>query len=261
MLGTSHVQIERLERILRITVNRPEALNAVNSETLSELIAAFSSAASDVNIRAVIITGAGEEAFMGGASIKEMSWKSTQAARRFAREGHRLTRLIEEIEKPVIAAINGVALGGGFELALACDIRIAGDGVRMGAPDISLGICPGWGGTIRLARIVGEGFARELIFSGRLISADEALRIGLVNRVVPHNQVSREAYQLADLLASQAPIAVAYAKRCMNSARSADMDALSELESGLFALCFSTDDQREGMAAFTEKRPPNFRGR
>lgn len=261
MLGSSSVRVERLERVLRITVDRPDALNAINSETLSELTAAFSSAAWDVNVRAVIITGSGGQAFMGGASIKEMSWKSTQAARRFAREGHRLARLIEETEKPVIAAINGVALGGGFELALACDIRIAGDKARMGAPDIGLGICPGWGGTIRLARIVGEGFAREMVFSGRVISAEEALKVGLVNRVVPHEALSQEAIELASAMASQAPIAVAYAKRCMNSARSVEMDALSELEAGLFALCFSTDDQREGMAAFTEKRPPIFKGR
>jgi len=261
MLGNSPIQVERLERVLRITVDRPDALNAINSETLSELIATLTSAATDPNVRAVIITGAGDQAFMGGASIKEMSWKSTQAARRFAREGHRLARLIEEIEKPVIAAINGLALGGGFELALACDVRIASDRARMGAPDIGLGICPGWGGTIRLARIVGEGFAREMIFSGRIISADEAQRVGLVNRVVPHHTLAKEVFDLASTMASQAPIAIAYAKRCMNSARSVEMDVLSELEAGLFALCFSTDDQREGMAAFNEKRQPIFRGR
>ncbi len=261
MLVSRTVQVERLERVLRVTVDRPEALNAVNSETLAELMGAMSAAAADSSVRAVIITGAGDQAFIGGASIKEMSWKSTQAARRFAREGHRLARLIEEMEKPVVAAINGVALGGGLELALACDVRLASDRARMGAPDIGLGICPGWGGTIRLARIAGEGIARELIFSGRLVSAEEALRVGLVNRVMPHESLAAEALDLARTMAGQAPIAIAYAKRCLNGARSLDMDAVSELEAGLFALCFSTDDQREGMSAFVDKRSPNFRGR
>jgi enoyl-CoA hydratase len=257
--GTVHV--ERLERVLRLVIDRPEAMNALNSDTLSDLIQAVGTAGSDPVVRVVIITGAGEEAFVSGADVKEMSWKSTQAARRFAREGHRLTRMLEDMEKPIIAAINGVALGGGCEIALACDVRLAAEGARIGHPDVGMGISPGWGGTIRLARIVGEGIARELIFSGRVLSADQALRVRLLNRVVPQESLQAEAMQMAETMARQAPMAIACAKRSMNSARALDMDSASELEADLFALCFSTEDQREGMAAHLEKRTPAFRGR
>ena len=258
--GTS-VKVDRLDQVLRITVDRPDVLNALNSETLGELVDALSAAASDPTVRAVIVTGAGDRAFIAGADIKEMSRKSPQEARRFAMEGHRLTRIVEEMDKPVIAAINGVALGGGCELAIACDIRIASERARLGQPEVNLGIPPGWGATFRLARIVGEGVAREMIFSGRQLSAEEALRVGLVNAVVPHDSLQEEALKLATTIASRGPVAVAYAKRSMNRARSLDSESAAELEMDLFALAFSTEDQREGMSAFIEKRPPNFQGR
>jgi len=255
------VKVDRMEYILRVTVDRPEALNVLNSETIGELTDAMIAAAADPETRAVILTGSGDRAFIAGADIKEMSTKGPQEARLFARKGHRLARTIEEMDKPVIAAINGLALGGGCELALACDVRIASQTARLGQTEVNLGIMPGWGGTVRLARIVGEGRAREMIFSGKILSAEEAYRIGLVNAVVPPEQLSDASLQLATTMASRAPLGVAYSKRSMNRVRSLDAEAAAELETDLFALCFSTEDQREGMGAFIEKRQPNFIGR
>ncbi len=255
------VRVDRVEHILRITIDRPEVLNALNSETIGELTDVVNAVAADPEVRAVIITGAGDRAFIAGADIKEMSSKSPQQARLFARLGHRLVRTIEEMDKPVIAAINGVALGGGCEVALACDVRLASEKARLGQPEVGLGIMPGWGGTIRLARIVGEGRAREIIFLGKIVPAEEAYRIGLVNAVYPPEQLADEALKMATTMATRAPISVAYSKRSMNRARTLDGEAAAELEADLFALCFSTEDQREGMGAFVEKRTPNFAGR
>ncbi len=255
------VKVDRLDKVLVITIDRPEALNALNTEVMGELLEAVNAASADSEARAVVVTGAGDRAFIAGADIKEMSAKSPQEAREFAALGHRITRTLEEMAKPVIAAINGVALGGGCEVALACDIRIASEKARLGQPEVNLGILPGWGATVRLPRIVGEGIARELIFSGRLLTADEALRVGLVNAVVPADKLSEEALKLANTIAGRAPLAMAYAKRSMNRARSLDMETATELEADLFALAFSTEDQREGMAAFVEKRPANFKGK
>jgi enoyl-CoA hydratase len=261
MSQSSFINSERLDRVLKITINRPEALNAMNSEVLSQLTDALEQAAQDREARVVIITGAGDRAFIAGADIKEMSTKSPLEGRDFAKAGHQATRMIEEMDKPVIAAINGAALGGGCEVALACDIRIASDKARLGQPEVGLGIMPGWGGTVRLARLVGEGKAREIVFSGGLINAEEALRIGLVNSVVPPDRLEEETMKLATTIASKAPLAVAYAKRSMNHARHADTASAAELEADLFGLCFSTQDQREGMGAFVEKRSPEFSGR
>ncbi len=261
MSTTKHVKTDRFGHVLRITVDRPEALNVVNSELLAELTEAMAEAAANPEARAVVITGAGDRAFVAGADIKEMSRKSSREGREFARQGHRLTRIIEEMEKPVIAAINGTALGGGCELAIACDVRIASERAVLGQPEVRLGISPGWGATIRLARLVGEGVAREMIFSGRVLTAQEAHQVGLVNRVVPHKELAEEALKLASSMAAAGPIAVAYAKRSMNRARYLDMESALELETSLFALCFSTEDQQEGMNAFIEKRTPIFRRR
>jgi enoyl-CoA hydratase len=257
----SYVRVDRFDHVLRIVVDRKEAHNALNSEVLDELIEALSAAGASSEVRAVILTGAGERAFVAGADIKEMSRKSPLEGRNFAKKGHLLTRIVEEMDKPVIAALNGVALGGGCELALACDIRIASENARLGQPEVNLGICPGWGATIRLARIVGEGMAREMIFSGRVMTAEEAYRVGLVNQVVPGDKLEEEAMKLASTIASRGPVAVAYAKRSMNRARSLDSESAAELESDLFGLCFSTQDQREGMDAFMEKRPASFTGK
>lgn len=255
------VRVERFEHALRVTVDRPEALNAIDGELLDELAAALTAAAADAAARVVILTGAGDRAFIAGADVKEMSRLTPLAARTFAVRGQRLTALVEEMEKPVIAAVNGVALGGGCELAIACDVRVAGDRARFGQPEVGLGVIPGWGGTFRLARIVGEGVARELIFTGRALSAEEALRVGLVTAVVPHAALADEALKLASTLASRGPVALAHAKRSMSRSRWLDAASAAELEADLFALCFTTDDQKEGMSAFVEKRPPRFQGR
>lgn len=261
MSQSSFVTTDGIGQVLRVTINRPEALNALNSEVLRQLGAVLESVAADAEARAVIITGAGDRAFIAGADIKEMSTKSPLEGREFARVGHRITRLIEEMDKPVIAAINGVALGGGCELALACDVRLASEKAKLGQPEVNLGIMPGWGGTVRLARIVGEGIAREIIFSGRLVSAEDAQRIGLVNAVFAPDRLADEALQMATTIASKAPLAIAYAKRSMNRARSLDTVAATELEADLFALCFATEDQKEGMAAFIDKRSASFIGK
>jgi enoyl-CoA hydratase len=255
------VTTDRVGQVLRITINRPDALNALSSEVLVQLTAALELAAADSEARAVVVTGAGDRAFIAGADIKEMSTKSPREGREFAKAGHRITRLIEEMDKPVIAAINGVALGGGCEVALACDVRLASEKARLGQPEVNLGIMPGWGGTVRLSRIVGEGIAREIIFSGRTVSAEEALRIGLVNAVFAPDKLAEEAVQMATTMAGRAPLAISYAKRSMSRARSLDTEAATELEADLFALCFATEDQKEGMAAFIEKRTASFQGR
>lgn len=261
MLQEKYIKLEHLDRVLRLTVDRSEALNAINTEVLMELTQAMAAASADHEVRVVILTGAGDRAFISGADIKEMGAKSPREAREYSQLGHRLTQMIEEMDKPVIAALNGSALGGGCELAMACDLRIAGDKVRLGQPEVKLGIIPGWGGTVRLARLVGEGMAREMIFTGRVLSAEEALRIGLVNVVVPHENLAEEALKMASGIADQGPLAIACAKRSMQLARSLDGKSAAELEADLFALCFTTEDQREGLEAFLAKRPPVFRGR
>ncbi len=255
------VKVEKIEHVLRITIDRPEAFNALNSQILDELIAAFSAAGSDAEVRAVIITGTGERAFIAGADIKEMINKAPHEARSFAGKGHLLCKTIEDLQKPVIAAINGVALGGGCEIACACDIRISSDKARFGQPEVGLGILPGWGATVRLARIVGQGVAREMIFTGKRLYPEEALRVGLVNAVVPADGLAEEAMKVANSIASQGPFAVSGAKRSMNKSVYLDTDAACEVEMDLFGLCFSTLDQKAGMAAFIEKRQPEFQGR
>jgi enoyl-CoA hydratase len=260
MIQAKYVKMEQLDRVLRLTIDRAEAMNAANSELLNELIESMADASANQETRAVILTGAGDRAFVAGADIKEMSGMSPLQAREYSHQGHRLTQMIEEMEKPVIAALNGAALGGGCEIALACDMRIASDRAKLGQPEVKLGIIPGWGGTFRLARLVGEGMARELILTGRVVSAEEALRIGLVNAVVPPERVAEEALKVAAGIADAGPLAVAFAKRSMHLARSLDAASAAELEEDLFSLAFTTGDGREGLAAFLEKRPAVFRG-
>ncbi len=255
------VKSEKIEHVMRITIDRPEAFNALNSQILDELTAAFSAAGSDDEVRAVILTGSGEKAFIAGADIKEMMNKAPHEARAFSGKGHLLCKTIEDLQKPVIAAVNGVALGGGCEIACACDIRIASDKARFGQPEVGLGIMPGWGGTVRLARVVGQGIARQMIFTGKPLKPEEALRVGLVNAVVPADGLAEEAMKLANAIAAQGPFAVSGAKRSMNKSVYLDTDAACEVEMSLFGLCFSTVDQKAGMAAFIEKRAPEFQGR
>jgi enoyl-CoA hydratase len=244
-----------------ITLNRPDALNALSPEMLEGIHAALDLAEADPDIRAVIITGAGDKAFSAGADISAMREASAREARDFAALGHAAGARLEAFPRPVIAAINGYALGGGCELALACDIRLASDRAHFGQPEVNIGLLPGWGGTQRLVRVAGLGFAKELIFTGRMCAAEEAAARGLANRVVAHATLMDEATALAEVIAAKAPWAVTQAKLMTNLALDGGQQGNLERERDLFALAFTTADQREGMAAFFDKRPPAFEGR
>jgi enoyl-CoA hydratase len=247
--------------VATVTMNRPEALNAFNTEQLGAMLTALRQVRDDKSILCVIVTGAGERAFAAGADIKEMAAKSPQEGLEFGRLGHAVTNTVEMMAKPVIAAVNGFALGGGSELALACDIRIASENAVFAQPEVSLGIPPGWGATQRLTRAIGPGMAAELIFTGRRVKADEALRIGLVNAVYPIDQLLAEAIKMAETIAKQSPRAVAESKMLMQLAFNGQMASGLDTEARTFGAAFGTPDQREGMTAFIEKRSPNFSGR
>ena len=236
-----------------ITMNRPEALNALDSNVLNDLSAALD--AVDLNaVRALIITGAGEKSFVAGADIKEMANLTKAEGCAFGKKGNDIFRRIETFPIPVIAAVNGFALGGGCELAMSCDFRICSDNAVFGQPEVGLGITPGFGGTQRLARLVGPGYAKQMIYTARNIKADEALRIGLVNEIVPQAELLAAAEKLAAGIAKNAPIAVRMCKKAINEGLDLDMDQAVELEEKLFGECFETHDQVEGMSAFMEKR-------
>ena len=234
-------------------------MNALDRPTLEELRDRLRALAHDDDTRVVVLTGAGEKAFVAGADIKYMSSLSVLDARAWGGLGHSCALLLETMRKPTIAAINGFALGGGCELALACDLRYAATTAKLGQPEINLGIIPGWGGTQRLARVCGLGVAKELILTGRLVDAEEALRIGLVNGV--HDPVLDLAREVAELLASKSALALAYAKEAANLALQGAHDASLTQEASFFAMLFSTEDAKEGLAAFAEKRDPVFKGR
>lgn len=244
-----------------LTLDNPGKLNALSVEMLDLLAAHLDAVEDDDAIRAVVITGAGDKAFAAGADIGHMREATVSEARDYAAAGHALFNRIEAFPKPVIAAINGYALGGGCELVLACDIRIAADTARLGQPEVNLGIFPGWGGTQRLPRLTSPGVAKELILTGRHVDASEALAIGLVNHVHPSGEVVDRAVAIGELIAAKSPLAVATAKRLVNAAlEDGYADALSR-ELAAFGDAFATEDQREGMAAFFEKREPRFTGR
>ena len=255
------VDIERSGNLAIVTMNRPEVLNAFNSEQLAALRDAFYELARDDQVRVIIITGAGDRAFAAGADIAEMRDKSPSEALPFAQLGQAATSAIERTPQPVIAAINGFALGGGCEVALASDIRLAADNAAIGQPEVTLGIPPGWGGTQRLTRLVGPGYAKELIYTGKRIGAEEALRIGLVNAVYPRDQLMDKARELAEQIAANGPIAVRFSKEAIAHAFDVDLEAGLAHEAHVFALCFDTADQREGMGAFLDKRKAAFTGR
>ena len=243
-----------------ITVNRPKVLNALNSATIDELRRAILHLKQDASVRAVILTGAGEKSFVAGADINELAVQSPAQGKEHALHGQHVLDLIENMGKPVIAAINGFALGGGWELAMACTLRIAADTARLGQPEINLGLIPGYGGTQRLARLVGKGAALDLLLTGRQVMAAEALQIGLVNRVVPAAELIAVARKLADELAAKAPIAVQYIIEAVNRGLEQPFDKAQFLEATLFGLVASTKDMREGTAAFLEKRQAEFTG-
>jgi enoyl-CoA hydratase len=234
-------------------------MNALDRPTLEELRDRLSEAAGDAGVRVVVLTGAGDKAFIAGADIKYMSGLNLEEAKAWGALGHECGRLLESMPKPTIAAINGFALGGGCELALACDLRYASSTAKLGQPEVNLGIIPGWGGTQRLARATTLGIAKELIFTGRLVDADEALRTGLVNGV--HDPVLERAHEVATLLASKSPLTLAAAKAACNRALQGSHADNLELEGRDFGELFASDDAKEGLAAFAEKREPVFKGR
>lgn len=247
--------------IALVTVNRPKALNALNAATMSELNDAFKAIGNSDVVRAAILTGAGERAFVAGADITGMATMREDEALAFATRGHQLGDTLAEIPQIVIAAVNGFALGGGCELALACDFIYAADSAKFGQPEVNLGVVPGFGGTQRLPRRVGVAHALELCATGEIISAGEALRIGLVNKVVPAAELLATARATATKIAEKGPLAVAAAKRAIRATEELPLSEGIQLEIRTFASCFATADQKEGMAAFIAKRPARFEGR
>ena len=255
------LEIERQDGVAVVTVNRPEAMNALDVAHAGELRDRLEELAADDDARVVVLTGAGERAFVAGADIKYMQRLGVLEARRWAELGQRCATLLETMPKPTIAAINGFALGGGCELALACDIRLASARARLGQPEINLGVIPGWGGTLRLARTTTLGYAKELVFTGRMVDADEALAHGLVQAVYEPDELMPKVRELCATLAAKSPLALAYAKEAANLALQGDHRGNLETEARLFSMLFASEDQKEGMAAFVEKRRAEFRGR
>jgi len=255
------VRIEKQVPVGLIRIDRPEAMNSLNEQVLTELDAALDTIGMDPDVRVIIITGEGK-AFVAGADIAGMHPLNGEEGYQWGRLGQKVFRKIETMDKPVIAAVNGYALGGGCELAMACDIRIAGTKAKFGQPEVGLGITPGYSGTQRLPRLVGKARAMELILTGNIISADDAAAIGLVNKVVPQETLMEEAFALAERIAKNAPLAVAYSKKAIvDGLEQSDMDQAIEVEAKLFGKCFETADQKEGMSAFLEKRKPEFKGK
>lgn len=249
------------EGIAIITINRPHVMNALNAETIRELSDAIDRIGTDRNVQVVIITGAGKKSFVAGADIMESITLDVRSSRKVAKNVQSLFDRLENLPQPVIAAINGYALGGGCELACACDIRYASDNARFGQPEVGLGITPSFGGTQRLPRVVGSGYGKELIYSGSIIDAQEAYRIGLVNKVVPQEELMDEVLKLAKRIRKNAPIAVQLAKAAMNRGMNCDVTTGIAYEAEVFGLCFATADQKEGMQAFVEKRKAVFSGK
>lgn len=258
----NHLVIEKVEPgVCVVKISRPQALNALNSEVLQELKTILTQLSEDASVRVVVLTGAGDKAFIAGADIAEMKDKQVGESVRFAQLGHEVSKLLELMPKPTIAAVNGYALGGGTEMAIACDFIVASDKAVFGQPEVGLGIIPGFGATLRLAKFVGLPRAKELIFSGRKIKADEALRIGLVNHVYPAQEFMNQALELAKLVSNQSHPAVARSKQLLNEfSESMGLNFKLDAEAQAFGRLFETQDQREGMTAFIEKRKPNFQG-
>lgn len=255
-----NIKYEVKENIGCVTINRPKAMNALNMDVLNELYDVFTNIEADTAIKAVILTGEGK-AFVAGADIAQMNQLNAIEGRQMMIMGHKVMNLIEGMEKPVIAAVNGFALGGGCELSMACDIRIASEKAKFGQPEVGLGIIPGFGGTQRLSRLVGKGMAKYLIMTAEMIPAAEAHRIGLVEKIVPPEALMEEAEKVAKTIASKAPIAIATAKTAINNGFDMDMKSASKFEIETFTAAFGSEDKAEGMAAFLEKRAPEFKNR
>ena len=254
------IRYEKNGNIGIATINRPEALNALNSTVISELEQLISEVEKDAKLGAFIITGEGRS-FVAGADIGEQSTMDVAAGRKWGQRGSALFRRIEKLEIPTIAAVNGFALGGGCELALACDFRFASDNAKFGQPEVNYGIIPGFGGSQRLARLIGTGEAKEMIYTGSMIDAEEALRIGLINRITTQENLIPECEAILRKIMSKAPMAIASAKNAINTGMNMDLRSGLAYEAQVFGSCFATRDQKEGMAAFLEKRKPVFTNR
>jgi enoyl-CoA hydratase len=260
-MAYENLLFETKDQIAHITFNRPKVLNALNRKTVEELGDALNHAREDSSVRALILTGAGEKSFVAGADINELAQRTPVDGKDFSLFGQEVFRRLETMGKPSIAAINGFALGGGCELALSCTMRIASKNARLGQPEVKLGIIPGYGGSQRLARLCGKGIAHELILSGEMISADEALRIGLVNRVVEQTELIPTAESIAKKIVANAPLAVKFAMEAVEHGMEMPQEDGLFLEATLFGLCCATEDMREGTRAFIEKRPAQFKGK
>jgi enoyl-CoA hydratase len=254
------VRVEMEDRLAIVTINRPDALNALNSAVLRELSMTIEHLSMAADVGAIILTGAGDRAFVAGADIKEMVGLSALEMRSFSEAGRKLGDTMAACNKPILAAINGYALGGGCELALACDIRIASDRAKLGQPEVNIGIVPGFGGSQRLPRLVGLGWASEMVYTGDAIDAATAERIGLVNRVVPADRLLEETKALARKILDKSPAAIALAKACLRSALEMPLAAGLDFETAAFGVVGSTHDKEEGMRAFIEKRKPTWTG-
>ncbi len=253
------IKVDINNYIATIIINRSEVLNAMNKVVVAELKKVMEDCEENNDVGVIVITGSGDKAFVAGADIKSMQKMSGREALEFSREGQDMTMVIENSPKPVIAAINGFALGGGCEIALACDMRIASENAKFSQPEVALGIIPGWGGTQRLPRLIGKGRAIEMIAGGKMIDAEEALRIGLVNHIVPQSELLDEALSLAKSIIKNGPAAVGAALKCIHKGYDKDLENGLDIELNAFAELFETDEQREGTTAFVEKRKPNFR--
>jgi enoyl-CoA hydratase len=260
-LKLENVLYEKKGPIAYITINRPKVLNALNAKTISELRSAFEETRDDFEVRGVIFTGAGDKSFAAGADISEMANDTPLTAQEKTRTGQALTDLVENLGKPVIAAVNGFALGGGCELSMASTIRIAAETARFGQPEVKIGVMPGYGGTQRLPRLIGRGRALQLILSGEIIDAQEAYRIGLVNEVVPGANLIARAEAVLNQIISNAPVSVKYSIEAVNKGLDASLAEGLLLEASLFAICAGTEDKKEGTSAFLAKRAPQFQGR
>ena len=260
-MAFENILLERDGAVAIVTINRPKVLNALNTPTMQEIASVMRELANDDSVRAVILTGAGEKSFVAGADINELAVQTPVGGRDHAQSGQRVLDAIEALGKPVIAAVNGFAFGGGCELAMACTLRIAADTAKLGQPEINLGLIPGYAGTQRLTRLVGRGVAMEILLTGDAISAAEAHRIGLVNRVVPAAELMNEAKKLAQQLASKAPVAARFIIDAVNRGADLPLAHAQVYETTLFGLVSTTEDMREGTKAFLEKRKPEWKGR
>lgn len=256
-----NIKVETRNKIAYVTIDRPKVLNALNMQTMEELRQAFTQIKSDKDVRVVLLTGAGEKAFVAGADINELQKNNPVEAKEYTHRGQAVLDVIENLGKPVIACINGFALGGGCELAMACTMRLASENAKLGQPEVKLGIIPGYGGTQRLPRLVGKGIAAQLLLTGDMINAQEAHRIGLVNDVAPASELIPRAEAIAQAIIKNAPLAIQYCLEAVNHGMEMSQQEGLFLEATLFSVCCATEDKKEGTTAFLEKRAANFQGR